>query len=195
MIQLNEAYWTERWKNHQTGWDIGFVSTPIKEYVDQLENKELKILIPGCGNAYEGEYLMKHRFKNTHLIDISQEALNSFKKRFPSFPEENLHHGDFFNHQEKYDLVIEQTFFCALNPELRKDYVTKMHDTLTENGKLVGVLFHDKLFDDHPPFGGFLEEYKALFASKFFIHKMEMCKNSIEPRLGREVFINLKKVK
>ena len=54
----------------------------LKEYVDQLENKELKILIPGCGNAYEGEYLMKHRFKNTHLIDISQEALNGFKKRF-----------------------------------------------------------------------------------------------------------------
>lgn len=42
-----ENYWTERYGKGETGWDIGHVSTPIKEYVDQLEDKELKILIPG----------------------------------------------------------------------------------------------------------------------------------------------------
>ena len=37
----------------ETGWDIGYVSTPIKEYFNQVKNKELKILIPGGGNSYK----------------------------------------------------------------------------------------------------------------------------------------------
>lgn len=43
-------------------------------------------------------------------------------------------------------VLMEQTFFCAINPSLRKDYVAKMHELLAPNGKLVGVLF-DKEFE------------------------------------------------
>jgi len=194
MVELNEGYWSERWKKHQTGWDIGFPSTPIKEYIDQIKNKNLKILIPGCGNGYEGEYLINQGFSNTHLIDISEDALKSLQSRFPAFPKENLHHQNFFDHQGKYDIIIEQTFFCALNPSLRNSYIDKMLELLNPKGRLVGVLFHDKLFDDHPPFGGYLKDYETLFKDKFELTKLEMCKNSIEPRKNREVFINLKKV-
>jgi|GEM_PF-3928663 len=31
-VQLDEQYWNNRYKTDQTGWDIGFVSTPLKEY-------------------------------------------------------------------------------------------------------------------------------------------------------------------
>lgn len=51
-----ETYWTTRYKEKKTGWDIGYPSTPIKAYADQLTDKQLKILIPGAGNAYEAEY-------------------------------------------------------------------------------------------------------------------------------------------
>ena len=49
-------------------------------YPKALKNKKLKILIPGCGNAYEGSYLMEQGFKNTYLIDLSETALKNFKK-------------------------------------------------------------------------------------------------------------------
>lgn len=49
---LDAHYWNERYQNSATGWDIGAVSTPLKEYIDQLDSKEIRILIPGCGNAY-----------------------------------------------------------------------------------------------------------------------------------------------
>lgn len=52
--KLDSAYWSERYKNKDTGWDIGSVSTPIKSYIDQLQDTSKKILIPGCGNGYEG---------------------------------------------------------------------------------------------------------------------------------------------
>ena len=47
---------------NDTGWDIGKGSTPILTYIDQLEDKSIKILIPGCGNAHEAEYLVSKDF-------------------------------------------------------------------------------------------------------------------------------------
>ena len=56
-MELTSEVWNDRYQNKDIGWDIGKISTPLKEYFDQLENKDLKIAIPGCGNAYEAEYL------------------------------------------------------------------------------------------------------------------------------------------
>ena len=106
-----ENYWTERYQQQQTGWDIGYPSTPIKTYVEQLKNKQIKILIPGAGNAHEATFLHQNGFKNVHVLDISELPLKDFKKRNPDFPQEHLHHEDFFEHVGQYDLILEQTFF------------------------------------------------------------------------------------
>ena len=35
MENLNSDFWTQRYKEGSTGWDIGYPSTPIKEYIDK----------------------------------------------------------------------------------------------------------------------------------------------------------------
>ena len=162
-MRLDEQYWSKRYINGQTQWDIGYVSDPIKAYVDQLENKELRILIPGCGNSYEAQYLHESGFSNVFLVDISSLPLRTFSERCPGFPNSNLINDDFFNLTDKFDLIIEQTFFCSLNPGDRVDYARKMQELLSTEGKLVGVLFDDELFRDHPPYGGFKEDYIPIF--------------------------------
>lgn len=193
MISFDKDYWQQRWDKAETGWDIGYASTPITEYIDQVENKDLKILIPGCGNAYEGEYLLNRGFENTFLIDIAPGAFTNLKKRFPAFPDENLILGDFFEHNEKYDLIIEQTFFCALSPILRRKYAEKMNSLLNKNGKLVGLLFNEPLFENHPPFGGSRDEYLPYFEDLFNLLHFEKAYNSIKPRANRELFIELER--
>jgi len=190
LVELNKDVWNERYLNADIGWDIGCVSTPLKEYFDQLENKELKILIPGCGNAYEAEYLFQQGFKSVFLIDWAQQALDDFHNRIPEFPKEQLICADFFEHDSQYDLIIEQTFFCAINPKLRENYVLKVKSLLKEKGKLVGLLFNDKLYSNRPPFGGSLNEYKSLFEKHFKNMYLEKAYNSIAPRKGRELFIS-----
>ena len=81
-----QSYWTNRYKEKLTGWDIGYPSTPIKTYIDQLKDKNLKILIPGAGNGYEAEYIYKNDFENIYVLDISELPLSSFKQRNPEFP-------------------------------------------------------------------------------------------------------------
>ncbi|QAA81115.1 methyltransferase domain-containing protein [Aequorivita sp. H23M31] len=190
-MNLDESFWSERYLSGQTGWDIGYVSTPLKEYIDQLSDTDLKILIPGAGNSYEAEYLYNKGFKNVSVIDISKIPLENLLERIPEFPKENLLHMDFFDLNETYDLILEQTFFCAQNPELRKKYVSKMHDLLRPNGKLVGVLFNIPLNNDKPPFGGNKSEYRSLFENKFIIVIMETAYNSIPQRDGNELFVKM----
>ncbi len=190
-MELSSEIWNKRYLNNEIGWDIGFASTPLKTYFDTIENKELKILIPGCGNAYEAEYLIEKGFKNVYLIDWAQEALDNFKNRNSKFPTENLICGDFFEHSENYDLIIEQTFFCAINPVLREKYIIKMKELLNDKGLLVGLLFNDKLYSNRPPFGGKKSEYLELFNKYFKNVRMEKAYNSIAPRKGRELFIRV----
>ena len=147
------------------------VDNKQKEYFDQLNDKDQKILIPGCGNAYEAEYLYQNGFKNIFLVDFSKKALDNFKKRIKNFPKENLICKDFFDVDGTYDLIIEQTFFCAISKKLRPVYAKKVHSLLSKNGKLVGLLFNAPMYEDHPPFGGTKDEYSSYF-NPFFNFKI-----------------------
>jgi methyl halide transferase len=191
MITLDKDFWNNKYENHETGWDLGIVSPPIKEYLDQCKNKDINILIPGAGNAYEAEYLFNQGFRNVTVIDIAPRALKALQTRVPDFPKENLVEGDFFGHQGSYDLIIEQTFFCAIDPALRQAYAAKMKSLLKNGGKLMGVLFQIPLNDNHPPFGGNKAEYTNYFEGLFQISIMETCYNSAKPRADNELFILL----
>lgn len=189
---LNQDYWDKQYQSHSTGWDLGEVSAPIKSYVDTLKDKNLPILIPGCGNTYEAEYLLEQGFTNVTIIDIAPTLIENLKTKFKDNPNIKIVLGDFFEHQGEYDIIIEQTFFCALPPTMRQKYVWKMHQLLANKGKIAGLLFN-RTFESGPPFGGSQEEYELLFQEAINIQKMEVCQNSAAPRTGSELFIELQK--
>jgi SAM-dependent methyltransferase len=189
---LDQDYWDKQYTSNATGWDLGKVSPPIKEYIDTLKDKNISILIPGCGNSHEAEYLLSQGFTNITLIDIAPTLVENLQKKFQNYPNIKIVLGDFFAHKGKYDLVIEQTFFCALPPTMRQKYVVEMHKILKEKGLLVGLLF-DKTFESGPPFGGSKAEYEQLFKDYFEFEIMETCHNSIAPRANSELFIELQK--
>lgn len=191
--KFNQNYWENNYVNNEIGWDIGYVSPPIENYFNQITNKNISILIPGAGNSYEAESLFDKGFKNITVLDLAKQPLQNLQKRIPVFPSNQLIQGDFFNHHKKYDIIIEQTFFCALNPELRLNYAEKMNELLNDRGKLIGVLFNFPLTDAGPPFGGSLIEYKETFSKYFNTKTIETCYNSIKPRQERELFIIFEK--
>ncbi|HNP19652.1 MAG TPA: methyltransferase domain-containing protein [Fulvivirga sp.] len=192
-MEFDEEYWTARYINHATQWDVGDITTPIKEYVDQLSDKTIKILIPGCGNAHEAAYLHKQGFVNVFIIDISTIPLVNFAKQYPTFPADHIINMDFFQLNDQFDLIIEQTFFCSLPPTERPNYISQMHKLLKDKGHLVGLLFDTTFDHDGPPFGGNEKTYKKLFEPLFNFDVFERCYNSIVPRFGRELFIKLSK--
>lgn len=192
-MKLDSQFWDERYLSKETGWDLSRPSPPIEAYIDQWNDLNSRVMIPGCGNAYEAEYLLKKGFTNITLIDLSKVLTDGLKKKFENNPNIRIIHDNFFQHKGKYDLILEQTFFCAIDPELRKAYVRQMSELLEDGGTIAGLLFNTNFDRQGPPFGGDKVEYLELFESHFNIQTMETAHNSIAPRSGNELFIILKK--
>jgi methyl halide transferase len=185
-------YWDQRYLNNETGWDMKQVSPPLKGYIDSLQDKGLKILIPGCGNAYEAEYLLDKGFNNVTLIDFSKVVTEQLKEKYKD-KSISIVNENFFEHDGNYDLILEQTFFCALDPSLREKYVEKCYNLLNDGGKMAGVLFNKKFAPGEPPFIATDEEYRKLFEAFFTFLKFESCHNSVEARMGYELFFVFEK--
>lgn len=197
MDNVNQAeFWQQRYQSESIGWDMGQVSPPLKAYIDQLPEsaKQDAILVPGAGNAYEVGYLYEQGFTNVTLLDFAPAPINDFAERYPNFPSEQLVCADFFElapARYQFDWVLEQTFFCAINPQRRDEYVAQMVNLLKPKGKLVGLLFNVAFEHEGPPFGGTKEEYKQRFAPYFDIDIMQTSYNSHPARQGSELFIKL----
>ncbi len=77
-----------------TGWDLGGVSSPIKSYIDTIEEKNISILIPGFGNSYEAEYLLKNHFTNVTVTDITPTLVKNLQEKLKNNPNITIVLGD-----------------------------------------------------------------------------------------------------
>ncbi|QNH63313.1 methyltransferase domain-containing protein [Hymenobacter sediminicola] len=194
---FDENYWRSRYSTGRTGWDTGSITPPLRDYFDQMGSADARrILIPGAGRAYEAEYLHKLGFSEVHVADLAPEALAALQQQVPGFPAAHLLHQDFFTLPAlpPYDLLVEQTFFCALDPHLRAAYAQQCAALLRPGGTLMGLLFETDFGPvAEPPFGGTREEYRAYFEPYFDFKHFDTAYNSLSPRQDRELFICLKR--
>ncbi|RAK65175.1 methyltransferase domain-containing protein [Hymenobacter edaphi] len=192
---FDAAYWAARYATGQDPWDAGCITEPLRAYFAQLGPPDARrILIPGAGRAYEAEYLHQAGWPQVFVADFAAEPLLALQQRVPGFPAAHLLQADFFQLTGAFDLIVEQTFFCALDPSLRPAYARKCAELLRPGGKLVGLLFDGPVGPgDGPPFGGTRDEYRQLFAPYFEFLHFEAAHNSIKPRQGRELFISLRR--
>ena len=159
-MQFDKKYWDNRWYNAETGWDLKGPSPAILDLIKSKCNKEDKILFPGAGNGYEAGLLYEqHDFSNIHLCDLAKQPLDNFSSSYPTFPKQQLHNLNFFDLEGTYDFIVEQTFFCAINPERRKAYLEKTYNLLKPGAYLMGLLFNRTFDRVGPPFGGTKADY------------------------------------
>lgn len=194
MPALDENFWNKRWETEETAWDLGSAAPAIVAYMQQVKDKDIAILIPGCGNAHEAKALLELGFTNITLVDIAPLAVARLQAAFGDQQGIHIHHQDFFKLEPaSFDLMLEQTFFCAINPALRPAYAQQAAAILKPGGKLVGLLFDTEFERQGPPFGGHKAEYVPVFEPYFDLQTLETCTNSVKPRAGNELFMILKK--
>ena len=81
--------------------------------------------------------LLSNGFKNVFVVDISPFAIANIKKRVPNFPSNQLFNIDFFKLTGTFDLIVEQTFFCAIDKNLRI-CIRKENGRATQLGRKIG---------------------------------------------------------
>ncbi len=194
-MKLDSAYWRDRYVEERTGWDIGHPNHGLIAEVKSRFPVNTKILIPGAGRGYEAEALWGAGYLNTYVCDWAPEAFDALSKSevlakaFSDADEakSRLIVADFFTLEGQYDLILEQTFFCAIDPKLRENYVNQAAHLLKPVGKWMGILFDCHFPTAGPPFGGDREAYRTVFEKRFQIEKLERFRGSIQPRMGKEL--------
>ncbi|HMP32599.1 MAG TPA: methyltransferase domain-containing protein, partial [Saprospiraceae bacterium] len=113
---MDTKYWDNKYKNQETPWDIGYASPAIIQYLTEINVDNKSILIPGAGNAYEAKWLLQHTIANVTVVDISPTVIEKLKIETNTYANRiKCELGNFFDHEGTYDLIIEQTFFCAIH--------------------------------------------------------------------------------
>jgi SAM-dependent methyltransferase len=109
------------------------------------------VLIPGCGLAYEVRAFDEAGWKVT-AIDFSPVAVKRARSQLGALADRVVE-GDFFQHDfgsQRFDLIYERTFLCALHPDLWPDYVRRMTQLLQPNGKLAGIFLYGAIGEPPP---------------------------------------------
>ena len=187
------GYSQEDWQRHydedDLGWDLGHVAPP---FVDLLESNAImpcKTLVPGCGRGHEVIFLAENGFDLT-AVDYSIGAVNHLNsvilERKLNIKVLNL---DFFEldstHDCLYDLLIEQTFFCAISPSQRPLYVETVARILKKGGMIAGLFYHTGQ-EGGPPFNTTRQDIIKYFSGSFEIRELTQAKNSAEKRKDKE---------
>ena len=158
-------FWESRYRDHVTPWDAGKVPDALRNYAKRIRSGS-RILIPGCGSAYEAGYLAENGF-GVLAIDFSPAAVKLAKKNLSRFGD-IVRLADFFEFGfgEPYDLIYERAFLCALPPRMWPKYAPRSAQLLRPKGELAGFFFFRET-EKGPPFGTTPEALHALLDPHF----------------------------
>jgi SAM-dependent methyltransferase len=196
---INQKDWDERYRSLNTPWDLG---SPTPEFSRLLQegffSPNSRVIIPGAGRGYDAVHFAQHSLDVTTL-DFSHEAnlelANLAKKKSVEI---RIVEEDFFSfsarpdEQERYDYLLEYTFYCAIDPSLRQEYAKAAAQLLKPGAHFVGLFFPLEERSGGPPFAVRQEEVAEEFG-KYFELSFIPPVASIRPRSGREVLAILQK--
>ena len=188
-----KEYSREDWQGHyesdDLGWDLGQVAPPFVKLWKEEKLPVGKALVPGCGRGHEVIFLAENGFEVT-AIDFSEGAITYLERALEKRSlKGRVLHQNFFcldkSHDGVYDLVLEQTFFCAIAPRQRQDYVRNVTRILKPGGMLVG-LFYNTDKEGGPPYNTTREDIAVNFAKNFKILELDKTTLSAEQRKDKE---------
>jgi len=196
-VEDKASFWEDIYQKNDARWDLGGV-TPVFDRLSE-EIKIGKVCVIGCGRGYDAIMFAKKNFEVT-AIDFADTAIEAIKKMSQEHKVdiETLKENIFdisLKYHGLYDYVIEQTCFCAINPNRRKEYEEVVFQLLKPNAHLIGLWFPlDKLkLDGGPPYRVSEEELENLFSERWYKDMEEFPLDSIPTRKNREKLIVFKK--
>jgi SAM-dependent methyltransferase len=186
---LKDRSWGKYYQEEKTAWDLGEPSPPFVRLFKEGKLKKGKMAVPGCGKGHEVLFFAKENFEVT-AIDFAKEALQIVQERLQKASlEAKLLQKDFLDldreEDGRYDYILEQTCYCAIEPVKRGNYVRAAHRLLRPQGELI-ALFYDIDNVDGPPFGTSRDEILKRFSPFFKIESLEKSVFSHERRKGKE---------
>jgi len=193
----SQSDWQGHYDSGECPWDLGEVAPPFRRLLEEGRLNPGSLIVPGCGRGHEVLYFARNGFDVT-AVDYTEGAVTTLGERLR---EQNIQaqvlRQSFFDldtsHDKQYDMMLEQTFFCAIHPDQRADYVATASRILKQGGRLFG-LFYETGEEGGPPFNTTEQNIHDQFSDRFRVFSLEKCDHSIERRQGKEWLAILEKL-
>lgn len=192
-------YWNDKYISNEFKWDLGYPTPIFQDWSHKNKNNiKRKICIPGCGRGHDAIYLAKNGFE-VYAFDFSIEAIKYLKKKSKEEKVNiNLFCEDFFLIKDKFnnffDYILEYTFYCAILPERRGEYINKCYKILRDKGRIIAIMLPINIDSNNgPPFNVIKQELTDNFISRFNILKIIKSPLSIKARSQFELYVEYQK--
>ena len=191
-------YWEQFYKDNNIGWDLGGITPIFNNWIKKIDKKKT-ICVLGAGNGWDalnfadiGHDVVAVDFAPTAIKNIVKKT----KKKSINIKALQLDIFDLPSYYQNYfDIVIEYTCFCAIDPDDRENYIKMVNNILKHGGKFVGILFPliENLQNEGPPFYVDLKKTLLMFDNYLTRLICEKPSLSIKPRKNREAFVVYRK--
>ena len=180
-------HWEDCYQKKDTPWDKGEPSPGLVDFLQDQRRLDLgSVCVPGCGMGHDALAWAAKGFQVTG-VDLAPTAVEGARANASDQPHAcSFESANFLDDSPKlpFDWVFEHTFYCAIKPERRPDYLEAMKRWIKPSGFLLAVhyLIPD---EDGPPFGTTRDEVFNRFSTDFELVK-EWVPRSYPNRKGLE---------
>jgi len=191
------SFWAGVYAQKQDGWELGGAH-PFLSSRTWKGFEEAKILVPGAGRGHDAALIAECLpLATVQALDIAPQAQADALTKYSA--KKNLSYlcedvFGFFKAQEdaSWDLVFEHTFFCAIDPLMRTEYVREVTRILRPSGSWRGIFF----LLEHaggPPFATTQWELRELTRKHFDIRMWDRIEKSPSGRTHKELWAEFSK--
>ena len=170
------GFWEGLYVEGGDRWEIGRPAPPLVARLGAGDLAPGRAVVPGCGRGHEVLHLAELGWDVTG-VDFAAPpiaaARDASARRGLGASFEQL---DWFAAADRpgwagaFDLVLEHTCFCAIDPGRRADYVDVVASLLRPGGRFVGLIWACGR-DGGPPFHADPDETAALFGRHLVVDR------------------------
>ncbi len=193
------GFWESLYRAGRTGWDLGGPTPIFQEWLRDNKGKGEKVCVIGAGNGHDAIAFAKAGYKVTAVDFAPTPARYLADKAAAAKLPLTVLPIDMFQlptkRPEHFDLVLEYTTFCSIDPHRRDIYVATVASILKPEGRLLALFFPmEQAADVGPPFGLSRVEIRERFERYFHIVSEEWPEDSVPTRRLRELIVLMEKL-
>lgn len=195
------AFWERCYEEHRDGWELGQPAPPLvralrpgKGGAPWVETAG-RALVLGCGRGHEARLLVEVGFREVVAVDFAPRAISEARRFTPPSlaPHIEWRCEDLFTVPARdpasFDLVVEHTSFCAIDPARRAEWLAVVRRVLRPGASLL-ALFYAHGRPGGPPFGTTREEVERLAReAHLVVEKVEVPADSVSHRRDAELLM------
>ncbi len=192
----DSKFWGQIYEAEQNpSWNLNEPAEAFKDMLPRLKLPKSRILVLGCGEGHDAAFFARAGHLVT-AVDFSAEAIERGKNKYGDIANLSFEKMNVFDLPQdwnySFDLVVEHTCFCAIPPAQREDLVKVYRRVLHEEGQLLAVFFTMEKRSG-PPYGATEWEIRERTKNHFQYLFWGRLRNSIDRRMGQELFVLGKK--